>query len=390
MVRPRLAVHYLALFGALGVSVPFWPLWLSSRGLGPDAIALVLGAGQWIRIVASPVVGAWVDRTESRKQTMIALGILSSLAFSAFAWADGLLAFVCLSALANAAFVPLIPLSDSLALARERSHGISYGSVRVWGSVAFILSSVGAGQLLGLTSVDVVLIAIVAFTVTTTLTSAALPDPSPRGPRPTPPPLRALLRRPAFPVFIIAAALAQASHSVYYAFATIHWEAAGHSSAVVGALWAEGVFAEVVLFIVGARLTNRFKPSTLIAFGAATGIVRWWVLGVTTALPAIAAAQLLHASTFGAVHLGAMTFLARRVPSGLSARAQTLYAAAVGGVAMGIAIPASGPLYRILGGGAFQCAAVLSGVAAVLAVVVRFIPDPAPGCADAQRRQKAV
>ena len=44
-----------------------------------------------------------------------------------------------------------------------------------------------------------------------------------------------------------AGALIQSSHAVYYAFGTIHWQAAGHSEAVIGWLWAEGVIAETVL-----------------------------------------------------------------------------------------------------------------------------------------------
>ncbi len=375
-VRARLAVYYLALFGVLGVLVPFWPLWLASRGLGPESIALVLGAGQWIRVVASPAAGTLVDRTGRRRATMIALGILATTGFVLFGRVEGVVAFAILSAFTNGAYIPLIPLADTLTLARERSHGISYGSVRLWGSIAFILASVGCGELVSFGDVDVVLVLLIAIMAATTLAAFTLPDPPPKRDRPAPPPIARLLRRPAFFVFVGAAALAQASHAVYYAFGSIHWEAAGHSPAVVGMLWALGVIAEILLFLVGRRLTARFAPSTLIGIGALSGLARWGIIGATTWLPALALAQLLHAGTFGAVHLGAMAFLAQRIPSGLSARAQTIYAAVVGGLAMGTAIPLSGPLYRALGGGAFHYAAILSAVAVLLAVALRFTPDP--------------
>jgi PPP family 3-phenylpropionic acid transporter len=296
-----------------------------------------------------------------------------------FGQAEGLIVFVLLSAFTNGAYIPLIPLADTLALARERSHGISYGSVRLWGSIAFILASVGCGELLSFGDEDVVLYSLVAIMSLTTVTAFALPDPPPRRDRPAPPPIGLLLRRPAFFVFVASAALAQASHAVYYAFGSIHWEAAGHSTAVVGMLWALGVIAEILLFLAGRRLTARFAPATLIGVGALTGLVRWGIIGSTTLLPALVFAQLLHATTFGAVHLGAMAFLAQRIPSGLSARAQTIYAAVVGGLAMGIAVPLSGPLYRELGGGAFHYAAIPSAGAVVLAVILRFTPDPGDG-----------
>lgn len=367
-VRTRLAIYYAVLFGVLGVMVPFWPLWLAARGLGPESIALVLGAGQWVRIVASPAVGAYVDRSGRRRATMVALGGLAAAGFIAFGQVDGLVLFVLLSVLTNGAFIPLIPLADSLTLARERTHGISYGSVRLWGSVAFIAASVGCGEMLERASTDVVLFAMVTLTAATAVFALGLPDPAERGERAPAPPLAPLLKRPPFLLFVTAGALAQASHAVYYAFGSIHWEAAGHSSTIVGMLWALGVLAEVVLFVAGGRLTARFAPSTLIAVGASAGLVRWGILGASTALPALALAQLLHALTFGAVHLGAMSYLATRVPTGMAARGQTIYTAAVGGVAMGIAIPVAGPLYRAFEGGAFHWAAGLSAIATLLAL----------------------
>jgi len=379
-VRARLAVYYLALFGILGVAVPFWPLWLASRGLGPEAIALVLGAGQWIRILTSPAAGAFVDRTGLRRATMVALGAIATLGFFLFGQVEGLALFVLLSAMTNGAFIPLIPLADTLTLARERSHGISYGSIRLWGSVAFIVSAIGCGELLELGPTDVVLWSILVLAFATTVSAFGLPDPPEKSRAESRVPVGALLRHRAFYVFVAAAALAQASHAVYYAFGSIHWEAAGHSSTIVGILWGGGVLAEIGLFIVGRRLTARFAPATLIAVGALAGLARWGITGATTALPWLAFAQLLHALTFGAVHLGAMTFLATRIPSSLATRAQTIYAAVVGGVAMGTAIPLSGPLYRAVGAQAFHYAALLSGAAAILALVLRAMPErPVPG-----------
>ncbi|RLB45959.1 MAG: 3-phenylpropionate MFS transporter [Deltaproteobacteria bacterium] len=374
-VRSRLALYYAALFAALGVGVPFWPVWLESRGLGPDAIALVLGAGQWVRIVASPAAGAYVDRSGRRRATMVGMAIIASLAFVAFDHAAGLVLFVALSALANGALIPLIPLADSLTLTREKSHGISYGSIRLWGSLSFIVASLVAGELLAIGPKDIIVWSLIAATAVTAVVALGLPDPPESRSQARPAPIGKLLRQKSFLVFLAAGAMAQASHSVYYAFGSIHWAAAGHSPTIVGALWALGVLAEVALFVVGTRLTTRFSPATLIAVGSIGGLVRWLILGSTTSLDALVVAQLLHAATFGAVHLGAMRFLSSRVPMGLAARGQTIYAAVVGGGAMGIAIPLAGPLYRVVGGAAFYYAAGFSAVALGLALVLGFVDD---------------
>lgn len=66
-------------------------------------------------------------------------------------------------------------------------------------------------------------------------------------------------------------------------------------------------------------------------------MLRWTILGLTTDLPLLAAAQVLHAATFACTHLGAMYAL-RAVPPGLAARAQGLYAAVVRSMAVHVSL----------------------------------------------------
>jgi PPP family 3-phenylpropionic acid transporter len=81
---------------------------------------------------------------------------------------------------------------------------------------------------------------------------------------------------------------------------------------------------------------------------------------LTTSVPLLAAAQVLHAATFGCAHLGAMRFMQRAIPPGLGVRAQGLYAAVAMGVMPGLMSPVTGWLFQRVGGGAFLAMAVLS------------------------------
>src|SRR3546814_10848843 len=94
---------------------------------------------------------------------------------------------------------------------------------------------------------------------------------------------------------------------------------------MIGLLWAEGVIAEVLLFACGAKVVQRLGPARMLLLGALAGVVRWTLLAASTDLAVLFAAQALHAFTFGAAHLGAIAFIARAAPAGLSATAQTLY-----------------------------------------------------------------
>src|SRR5687768_8464338 len=63
----RLSLFYAAYFLTLGIQLPFWPVWLESRGLGPGEIGVVLSAALWVRIVTIPAAGVLADRTGSRQ-----------------------------------------------------------------------------------------------------------------------------------------------------------------------------------------------------------------------------------------------------------------------------------------------------------------------------------
>ena len=160
----------------------------------------------------------------------------------------------------------------------------------------------------------------------------------------------------------------QASHSVYYGFGTLNWKAQGYSETVIGLLWAEGVIAEIILFIFGAHLVRRFGPAKLIILGGMAGALRWSLTASAEGLEMLVILQALHAFTFAATHLGAIYFIARRVPQAVSASAMSLYSAMVMGLALGAAMLISGKLFALYGPAAYQAMAAMATLGTIAAV----------------------
>jgi MFS transporter, PPP family, 3-phenylpropionic acid transporter len=366
----RYAVMYGAVFLTIGIYLPFWPVWLSSRGFSAGEIGLLLALGTWVKVFSNPVMAQVADRSGRAKATLVACAALTLLSFSAFSVAEGFWPILAIMLLVNLFHPVLIPLAETQTMAAANAGKLDYGRVRLWGSLTFILGTVGAGWVLTGRGPDLILALILGALGLNVLAAMIFPGsartarPSPRGG------LWVLFTRGRFLLFLGAASLLSASHAVYYGFSALHWRAAGLSEATVGWLWAVGVIAEVVLFAFSARIVARLGPFGLLAVAGFGGVVRWLVLGGTTVLPALAAAQLLHAATFGAAHLGAMHFLARNAPPGLAASAQALYSAVAGGIAIGAAMLASGWLYAEFGGGAFTIMAVLSALGGLLALAL--------------------
>ena len=360
----RLSLFYAAFFFATGVQMPFWPVWLASRGLGPAEIGALLAIGQWIRVAANPLVGMLADRARDRRSVMLLLGALGVVGYLLCLPAHGFAALVLPSALIAATTTGLLPLVDAVALAA--ASRLDYGRVRLWGTVAFIFATLLGGRALQGRSPDVVLYLLLATATVLAASCAALPA-APAARRASRAPAWRFLLDRHFLLFIAATTLIQSSHAVYYAFGTLYWQSLGYADGTIAWLWAEGAIAEVALFYFGAPLVRRLGPHGLLMLGGAGALVRWGATAVATSLPALVVLQPLHALSFAAAHLGAMHFLARAVPPDRAAMAQSLYTAVVNGIGLGVVALGAGALYAAVGGGAYLAMAAMAGVGAVLA-----------------------
>ena len=359
----RLAIFYAALFAALGVQVPFLPLWLAAKGLDASTIGMVLSVPMLVRLLAIPLATRIADRHDALRAIIAIASALAMLGYGAMGLAQGALAVITAFALASIFYTPLMPLADAYALRGLGALGRAYGPVRLWGSAAFIVGSFAGGLVLDVVPARDLIWLVAAALVITASAGCTL---SPLAPRETSTakPLRSardLLRDPALLAAMAAASLIQASHAIYYGFSTLDWAAAGLDGSAIGALWALGVVAEIVLFAMSGRLP--VAPTTLILFGAAGAAVRWGAMAFDPPAVLLAPLQCLHGLSFGATHLGALGFIARTAPAEASATAQGYLAVALG-LAMAAAMGVSGVLYARWGSFAYVTMALLAALAA--------------------------
>lgn len=374
----RLALLYGAFFLLIGVQLPYWPPFLAGRSFDAAQIGFILGASQWLKVLVNPLAGALADRIGDRLPLMRGLGATALLFFLLLLEADGFYAVLAVNALATALAAALMPLGEALTLGAGPEHRLDYGRIRLWGSAAFIFGAVATGKLAEGRESEIILLAAIGASSLLLFAVVNLPKSAGVVRHHGPARWHLLFGREQILLFA-AASLIQGSHSLYYGFATLHWHGQGYSQTVIGALWGEGVLAEIGLFFFGGALLTRFGAKRLLVLAGAAGCLRWGLTSVATELPALALLQLLHALTFGAAHLAAMNLLTRSLPPSLAASSQSLYAAMVGGVAPGILMSVSGLLYTRWGAGAFAVMAALALLGAVTAGRLRVGRMPAPG-----------
>ncbi len=349
----HVSLYYGFLFVAVGVHLPFWPVWLSSRGLTPAEIGIALATPYLGRALFSPIAGWLVDHLGERKRPLVVVAILATLLWTTFSIAHSFISIVIIGFFAAGLWACLMPLGDIIALASAAHWAFDYGRVRLWGSISFIAASMGAGTILGWLDPSMLVWLIAGALGMTALSALLLPDLRPEKHEQSNISFSTLFAMPAFRWFLLTTALNQASHTVLYGFATLHWQKAGLSSQAIGLLWGEGVLAEIVLFAFAAPLTQKMRPEMLLLIAMLGGIVRWTALALTTDFRWLILFQMLHAATFCAAHLGAMYFLHKSIPTSLAARAQGLYSAIASGIMPGLMVPVAGWAYERFDGGAF-------------------------------------
>nr|WP_250152123.1 MFS transporter [Ancylobacter radicis] len=355
------------MFFGIGVYIPFFPVWLEGRGFDAGLIALTLSVPFGIRLFTMPLGGLVADRSGRPRATLAAYGVMTALAFAAVALAPGTVPMLLALAVAASFWQPSLPVLDAYAVARRAEGRIDYGRVRLWGSLAFIAGNLAGGFLLPHLPADATVWMIVAGSLVAALSALTLEEVK----------LPARTGKAGFPrisrvlgLAILAAALVQGSHATLYAFASIHWRAAGLTDSAVGLMWSIGVIAEVALFHVGTRVTQRLGPEKLLLIGGLAGLVRFGAMGLDPPDALVPVLQLLHAASFGCTYLGTVEMVARHAPEGRGAAVQALAAWATT-IAMALATLAAGPLWQGFGGHAFLFSAGLAGAGALTAALLR-------------------
>jgi PPP family 3-phenylpropionic acid transporter len=360
----RLSLVYAAVSLPIGIWLPFWPLFLKTRGFDAHGIATALALASLLRVVCSPLFASVADRTSARKRMIVLLLASSALVFALCGIVHALLVLFVLAPLVQGLYTSSFPLTEAVTLRETHEAGLEYGRVRLWGSFAFILANIAGGIVVSRAGGSIVVWLLVATTTGAVLATMLLPpDPPPPATMPSAKThfteALALLRNHKFLLFLLAASLAQAGHATYYGFATLNWRAQGYDGVLIGGLWAIGVVAEITLFWHAGAIVKRLTPERLLAIAGLAGVLRWGAMSLQPALYLVVPLQALHALTFGAAHLGAMRFIMQNVAPGLSATAQSLYAGVSLGLLVSLATAISGPLYAHFGPGAYVASALI-------------------------------
>jgi len=299
----RLSSFYFFYFATLGALVPYWGLYLKDLGFSEVRIGELIATIMATKIIAPNIWGWIADHTGKRMRIIRIASLLAVLAFvgvfisSSYWWL--VLVMSAFSFFWNAT----LPQFEATTLNYLGSDTQRYSSIRLWGSIGFIAAVAGLGVVFDYVRISLLPVFLLVLFTTIWVSSLFVPDQNSHHDQLEHVPLWTLLRRREVLSLIVAAFFLQASHGPYYSFYSLYLEAYGYSRLLIGQLWALGVIAEIVVFMLMVRLLPRFGARKLFLAALLLTSLRWLIIAAfVDNLSVLLFAQLLHAASFGIVH----------------------------------------------------------------------------------------
>lgn len=344
----RLASFYFFWFGALGVLLPYWGLYMQDRGYRPAQIGAIFAILMATKVIAPNVWGWVADRYGQRMRIIRVATAMAALMFLCIPFTDGFvlmaLFMVGYGFFSNAS----LPQFEAITFNHLGTRESEYGRIRLWGSVGFILSVLALGPLLDRVGTAPVPWWIIASLAGIFIVSLNIPAPREARDTMAGDGFWRVLRRPDVLSLLLVCFLAQLSHGPYYTFFSIYMEQTGYNRSLIGGLWALGVLAEIAVFAFLPTLILRIGLRRLMLSALAVTAIRWSLLaGFPGHLEVVLAAQLMHLASFGIYHAVAVNLIHRIFRGRLQGRGQAIYSSLSFGAGGALGSLASGYLWEM-------------------------------------------
>lgn len=369
----RLSSFYFFYFASLGALIPYWSLYLKSLGYSAQSIGILMAIIPATKIFA-PYLWGWLADHTRHPITIIRLANLLAVVVFAGVFVDTGFVWLMLVLFAFSFFWnSSLPLFEAMTLNHLGDDEHKYSVVRLWGSLGFIMMVVLLGEFFDIAGIDRAPLVILVLLAGILLASFIVPER-----------LSAhhegqghivhVIRQPVVLAFLLVCFLMLMSHGPYYTFYSIYLESHGYSRGMIGLLWAVGVMAEVIVFLMMHRLLCTVTARQLLLVTFLLTALRWLLIGFfVDNLSVLFFAQLFHAFSFGVFHAVSISLVHRYFTGRHQGRGQALYASLSFGAGGAVGSLISGLLWdQIEHAYLFTLAAAVAIIAFL--IVWRFIP----------------
>ncbi|MFT4764278.1 MAG: PPP family 3-phenylpropionic acid transporter [Oleispira sp.] len=333
----RLSGFYGLYFALIGCIMPFWGLYLQQQSFDVADIGILLALFSGIRIFAPNIWASISHLVENFIPPIYLLrlgGVLMAVCFVAIYWATEFWHYALIMLAYGFFWSAILPQYEILTLHHIKNDLDAYSSIRLWGSIGFIVLVSVLGWVFDVISLNYLPAIMLVLMLAIVFNSFVLPAPE-QG-REFLSPYDASDEDPSDRItdginwglisFLIITVLIQISHGPYYVFFSIYLQQLDYSHWMIGLLWSLGVFSEIIIFWKIAMFMRRWSLRELVMLALLLTVIRWLMtayLANTGFL--LVLSQCLHAFSFGLLHVVSVKYIAIFYPGKQQLHGQALY-----------------------------------------------------------------
>ena len=261
--------QYFLYFGVMGVFLPYFNLYCYHLDFSGFQIG-VLSAIRSIALVLFPLVwGGLADRFYIRRPIYILCSFISTAIWAFYLYTTDFWAMLFITVFYGIFYSPIISFLEAFTMDVLGTRKKSYGKMRGWGSIAFIMTVLLLGKIIDIYSIEIIIILIFFGSLAQALISIKIPDIQIKKHTSFSSKAKVLLKRRVI-VFLFCAFLMLVSHGAYYGFYSIHLENLGYGKTFIGISWALASIAEIIVMIKSDIIFKRFSTDNVLFF------LLWW------------------------------------------------------------------------------------------------------------------
>lgn len=347
----RLSGFYGLYFALIGCIMPFWGLYLQEQAFDVADIGILLALFSGIRIFAPNIWAGCSHLVENFIPPIQLLrlgGVLMVVCFFAIYWATEFWHYVIIMLAYGFFWSAILPQYEILTLKHIKNDLDAYSSIRLWGSIGFIILVSLLGCVFDFISLNylpaimlVLMLAIVfnSFVLPAASTQKSLdetghnfavsslkPDSESINDE------KEINDRLAVGInwglisFLLITVLLQISYGPYYVFFSIYLQQLEYSHWMIGLLWSLGVFSEIIIFWKISMFIQRWSLRELVILSLLLTAVRWLMTAYFSDVGfMLIFSQCLHAFSFGLLHVISVKYIAIFYPGKQQLHGQALY-----------------------------------------------------------------
>ncbi|WP_078554172.1 MFS transporter [Bacillus alkalicellulosilyticus] len=353
-----LMIYLFFAYANLMIFASYMPVYYQHKGLSETDIGWLLAVGPFATIFAQPIWGFLSDKYKSYKK-MILWSLSGAVLVSFIVFSVNTFWAFMLSVFLIFLFIPpLTALGDSLAQKTAAERNISFGQLRMWGSLGFGICTLIVGFFLSKYGIQYVMVPYWILAALLCAAALSLKDIKSTNKPVTLFTALQLKNNKKLMYFLAIIMLVSISHRANDSFLGIYIISLGGDESLIGSAWFVGVISETIILATSAWWFRRFHPLTFITIAAALYSMRWFFMASITEPGYILLFQAFHGVTFGLFYICAFHFVTKLVPEEIQATGHVLFitvffgvSGIIGSLFGGWMIESFGhsPLYQYLG-----------------------------------------